>query len=366
MPACSSAARRRSTTLVAKLREHGLITLVGRSGSGKSSVVYAGLIPALRRRADGRTWAILSLRPGAEPLHALVRALRPAPARPAALRGRPSGSSSRSRSCAPTDGALGRRIRSLLATAEERGTDRLLLYVDQWEELYTQALRQPALDARAGRGRRRPLHRPPARRHPHQPLHGRPHRPRRLLRRPPEARAARRRRAAGPGQSRPHAPRGPRRRHPRAGRGGRPHRRPAAARDAAGRGLPRTSASCRCWNTRSRRPGSAAASGDAPHPQRLRPGRRHRRGRGQARQRDLRQPHEAEQAAARRLFVSLVTPGEGREDTRARASYPEQDDGHRAPSSTRSAPPRPASWSPATMRRRRRRRRAWSRSATRR
>lgn len=32
-----------------------------------------------------------------------------------------------------------------------------------------------------------------------------------------------------------------------------------------------------------------------------------------------------QQAAARRLFVSLVTPGEGREDTRARAVYPEQD-----------------------------------------
>jgi hypothetical protein len=36
--------------LVGKLREHNLVTLVGRSGSGKSSVAYAGLIPALRRR----------------------------------------------------------------------------------------------------------------------------------------------------------------------------------------------------------------------------------------------------------------------------------------------------------------------------
>ena len=35
---------------------------------------------------------------------------------------------------------------------------------------------------------------------------------------------------------------------------------------------------------------------------------------------------QAQQAAARRLFVSLVTPGEGREDTRTRAVYPEQDD----------------------------------------
>jgi hypothetical protein len=44
-----------------------------------------------------------------------------------------------------TDGALGRRIRSLLTAPDEKGTNRLLLYVDQWEELYTQALRHSAL-----------------------------------------------------------------------------------------------------------------------------------------------------------------------------------------------------------------------------
>jgi tetratricopeptide (TPR) repeat protein len=42
--------------------------------------------------------------------------------------------------------ALARRIRSFLATAEETGTDWLLLHIDQWEELYTQALRNLALD----------------------------------------------------------------------------------------------------------------------------------------------------------------------------------------------------------------------------
>ena len=34
---------------------------------------------------------------------------------------------------------------------------------------------------------------------------------------------------------------------------------------------------------------------------------------------------EAEQAAARRLFVSLIAPGEGREDTRARAELPDDE-----------------------------------------
>ena len=33
---------------------------------------------------------------------------------------------------------------------------------------------------------------------------------------------------------------------------------------------------------------------------------------------------EAQRQAARRLFVSLVTPGEGQEDTRARATVPDE------------------------------------------
>jgi tetratricopeptide (TPR) repeat protein len=131
-------------TLLGKLRDHNLITLVGRSGSGKSSVVSAGVIPALRRRADGRTWSIRSLRPGPEPLHALVRLFDPPP-----IDWPPFKADQRVEQqvaiLRTDDQALGRRIRSLLATAEETGTDRLLLHVDQWEELYSQALRNPAL-----------------------------------------------------------------------------------------------------------------------------------------------------------------------------------------------------------------------------
>ena len=53
-------------------------------------------------------------------------------------------------------------------------------------------------------------------------------------------------------------------------------------------------------------------------------GRRHRRGGRPARRRSLRPAStRPSKAAARRLFVSLVTPGEGREDTRARVAYPD-------------------------------------------
>jgi ABC-type multidrug transport system fused ATPase/permease subunit len=45
--------------LVSKMREHPFVMVVGRSGSGKSSLVYAGLLPTLRREHD-RFWNTLS------------------------------------------------------------------------------------------------------------------------------------------------------------------------------------------------------------------------------------------------------------------------------------------------------------------
>jgi hypothetical protein len=50
--------------------------VVGPSGSGKSSLVYAGLLPALRRDRN-RFWNVLSLRPGPTPLRALAAAFNP-------------------------------------------------------------------------------------------------------------------------------------------------------------------------------------------------------------------------------------------------------------------------------------------------
>ena len=62
--------------LVRKVREHPFAMVVGRSGSGKSSLIYAGLLPALRREHD-RFWNVLSLRPGPTPLRALAAAFNP-------------------------------------------------------------------------------------------------------------------------------------------------------------------------------------------------------------------------------------------------------------------------------------------------
>jgi hypothetical protein len=68
-----------TTTLIEKVRSSNLVAVVGASGSGKSSVVRAGLAPALRRGADNHVWEILILTPGPTPLHALLALLSPPP-----------------------------------------------------------------------------------------------------------------------------------------------------------------------------------------------------------------------------------------------------------------------------------------------
>ncbi len=62
--------------LVAAVKQKPLIAAIGPSGSGKSSVVFAGLIPQLRKDPNLR-WKIVSFRPGNDPLAALAAALAP-------------------------------------------------------------------------------------------------------------------------------------------------------------------------------------------------------------------------------------------------------------------------------------------------
>jgi TPR repeat protein len=111
--------------------------VVGRSGSGKSSLVYAGLMPALRRERD-KFWNVLSLRPGPAPLRALAAAFNP--------RGDDEGAAEYQTKITREAGnlrtgdpdLLSHMIRDELDRAQGK-PDRLLLYIDQWEELYAQA-----------------------------------------------------------------------------------------------------------------------------------------------------------------------------------------------------------------------------------
>ena len=111
--------------LVRKVREQPFVMVVGRSGSGKSSLIYAGLLPALRRECD-RFWNVLSLRPGPAPLRSLAAAFNP--------RAEDEGAAEYATKITNEAEKLSHMIHQDWA---EGRPDRRLLSVDQWEELST-------------------------------------------------------------------------------------------------------------------------------------------------------------------------------------------------------------------------------------
>ncbi|MCP5075909.1 MAG: TIR domain-containing protein [Rhodobacteraceae bacterium] len=130
-------------TLLKKLATERFLAVVGASGSGKSSVVRAGLTPLLRAGADGQVWDILTLLPGAEPLQALVQAFDP----PSPDLGRIEKIESINRgadSLRAGSVTLEQLTDSFLA--EQPGTERLMLVIDQFEELYTLVADDKATD----------------------------------------------------------------------------------------------------------------------------------------------------------------------------------------------------------------------------
>ena len=117
--------------LVEITHKQPLVAVVGPSGSGKSSVVYAGLVPKLRKEGN---WLIESFRPGKEPFvqlaSALVRQLEPAAGETQQLR-ETMGLAVDLRNGRITLQQVVSRILEL------NPGKRLLLVADQFEELYT-------------------------------------------------------------------------------------------------------------------------------------------------------------------------------------------------------------------------------------
>lgn len=113
-----------TSELIAKLAESRLVAVVGPSGIGKSSVVRAGLIPALRNGAlpGSDAWLITDFTPGAYPFDALSGAL--------------------SRVAVNWPDAVSERLSSgegMLAVIERMLPEatQLLVVIDQFEELFT-------------------------------------------------------------------------------------------------------------------------------------------------------------------------------------------------------------------------------------
>ena len=60
--------------LLLAVQQRPFTAVIGPSGAGKTSVIHAGLIPALRRRGD---WIVVAARPGSRPFQALAASLVP-------------------------------------------------------------------------------------------------------------------------------------------------------------------------------------------------------------------------------------------------------------------------------------------------
>lgn len=141
-----------------RIREDPVLPIVGPSGAGKSSFVQAGIIPRLREQSD---WTVLLMRPGSQPFSTLAMRLvtgvasnnwnssvleEPTLDKSPRRRDRPNPSRGEQSSQASSLGSVSLRedlqrnplqlSMVLQQIAEETGT-RVLLFVDQLEELYT-------------------------------------------------------------------------------------------------------------------------------------------------------------------------------------------------------------------------------------
>lgn len=104
---------------------HRVVVVVGPSGCGKSSLVKAGLMPRLGKR--GRWTVVPPLTPGERPIESLARSLA------VALSERTDQVQAELRA----DGLRRARLTERLRRAKGRGQARVLLVVDQAEELFT-------------------------------------------------------------------------------------------------------------------------------------------------------------------------------------------------------------------------------------
>ncbi|HEU0036577.1 MAG TPA: protein kinase [Kofleriaceae bacterium] len=123
---------REIAAMMTRIRDRPLMAVVGSSGVGKSSFVRAGLVPALKR--SGETWETLVIRPGRAPIDALASVISPMVATAANLADEMEEHKKLVETLRREPGHLGHVLRG----RARRDSRRVLLFVDQFEELYTQ------------------------------------------------------------------------------------------------------------------------------------------------------------------------------------------------------------------------------------
>jgi WD40 repeat protein/energy-coupling factor transporter ATP-binding protein EcfA2 len=119
-----------SDELARKLGETRFVAVVGTSGSGKSSLVRAGLLPSLDSGClvkAGANWRVVDMRPGGNPIKKLATALDEAQILEAPVDPESLGNSSL---------ALVRIAQTAYETKRLQADENLLILVDQFEELF--------------------------------------------------------------------------------------------------------------------------------------------------------------------------------------------------------------------------------------
>ena len=122
---------REIAALVHRIQEQPLIAVVGPSGAGKSSFVRAGLVPILKRSAEN--WETIVIRPGRKPLAALAHVLVPLISSSPSLADDLEEQQQLVERLYAEPGYVGAVLRGR-ARREKR---KILLFIDQFEELYT-------------------------------------------------------------------------------------------------------------------------------------------------------------------------------------------------------------------------------------
>jgi WD40 repeat protein/DNA-binding SARP family transcriptional activator len=118
--------------LVGLMPSQTMVTIIGPSGSGKSSVLFAGLVPRLREEGH---WTIADFRPGSDPFQALAAALIPLLETEMSETDRLVETRKLARSLQSGDLPLTDALERIVT--KDARADRLLLIADQFEELYT-------------------------------------------------------------------------------------------------------------------------------------------------------------------------------------------------------------------------------------